>query len=63
MKTTINIIMKIIGVLLILPGALWFLQGINVLPGSYMSGDPQWVINGLIAIIVGAGLFWLGSRK
>jgi len=55
--------MKIIGVLFILPGGLWFLQGINVLPGSIMSGDPQWAVNGLIAMIVGVGLLWLGNRK
>ena len=56
-------ILKIIGMLLCLAGAVWCLQGINVLPGSFMSGDLQWVINGLIAMIVGVVIFWLGNRK
>jgi hypothetical protein len=52
-----------IGVVLLLAGGVWFLQGINILPGSYMSGDPKWAVNGAIAMVVGAGLFWFGNRK
>jgi hypothetical protein len=55
--------LKIIGGLLILSGGIWFLQGINVLPGSFMTGDPQWTINGSITVVVGIGLFWFASRK
>jgi hypothetical protein len=52
------------GVLLILAGSIWFLQGINVLPGSFMTGNPQWAINGGIAIVIGIGLILFGrSRK
>ena len=59
-----RIILSIIGVLLILMGAVWFLQGINVLPGSFMTGNPQWAINGGIAIVIGLGLlFWANRRK
>jgi len=57
-------VLNIIGVLLILAGGTFFLQGINVLPGSYMSGDPQWAINGSIMIVVALGLmFWANRRK
>jgi hypothetical protein len=60
MKTILNII----GVLLILAGGVFFLQGINVLPGSYMTGDPQWAINGGVMILVALGLlFWASRRK
>jgi hypothetical protein len=52
-----------IGVVLLLAGGVWFLQGVNMLPGSYMSGDPQWAVNGVITMLVGAGLFWFGTRK
>jgi hypothetical protein len=52
------------GGLLILGGVVWFLQGINVLPGSFMTGDPQWAINGAISIVIGIGLIVFGrSRK
>jgi hypothetical protein len=59
-----KIFLNIIGILLILAGGTFFLQGINVLPGSYMTGDPQWAINGGIMIVVGIGLIiWAARRK
>jgi len=58
-----KITLYIIGGLLILSGAVWFLQGINILPGSFMSGDPQWSINGAIAIVIGIGLILFGKRR
>ncbi len=63
MNTIIKTILKIFAVLLMLAGGIWFLQGINILPGSFMTGDPQWAINGGIMVLVGAGLFWFLSRK
>ncbi len=60
MKTVLNII----GILLILAGGTFFLQGINVLPGSFMSGNPQWSINGGIMIVVALVLlFWANRRR
>ena len=54
----------VIGGLLILGGAVWVLQGINILPGSFMTGQIQWAINGAIAIVIGIGLILFGrSRK
>ena len=54
MNSTLKNILKGIAVVLILVGGIWFLQGINILPGSFMTGNPQWSINGGIAIIIGA---------
>jgi hypothetical protein len=56
-------VLKTIGALLILAGGIFFLQGINVLPGSYMTGDPQWAINGGIMIAVGVGLMFWANRR
>lgn len=56
-------IVKVIAVLFFLAGGIWFLQGINVLPGSFMTGDPQWAINGGIIMAVSAGVFWFVNRK
>jgi len=58
-----KIVLNVIGVLLILPGIVWFLQGIGVLPGSMMSGQIQWAINGGILIVVGTGLLWFANRR
>ena len=55
--------MTIIGILLILAGGTFFLQGINILPGSYMTGDPQWAVNGAVLIAIGVGLMLWANRR
>ena len=63
MNSLIKTIIKIFAVLLMLAGGVWILQGVNILPGSYMTGDPQWAVNGAITALVGAGLFWFANRR
>ena len=58
MKRTLNVV----AVFLMVIGAVWFFQGIGVLPGSFMSGQTRWAVNGGIA--AGAGLIlWLVVRR
>ena len=57
-----KVLLSIVGVLLILAGGVFFLQGINVLPGSFMIGDPQWAINGGFMVIIGIGLLIWARR-
>jgi hypothetical protein len=52
----------VVGLLLVLVGTVWFLQGIGVLPGSFMSGQTRWAVNGGIAFVVGAALL-VGVRR
>ena len=59
----IKFFLNIIAVLLILGGGVWFLQGINVLPGSSMTGQPQWALYGGISIIVGIILLVIARRR
>ena len=40
-------------------GALWSLQGIGVVGGSFMTGQSQWLYIGIVARLVGlGGLVW-----
>ncbi len=48
----------IAGVVCVLIGLVWVGQGTNVLPGSFMSGQRQWAIIGLVLVIVGGWLLW-----
>ena len=57
-----RIVLDIVAVLLILAGGVWFLQGINVLPGSIMSGQTQWAIYGGIAVVAGIVLLVFANR-
>ncbi|MBC7895733.1 MAG: hypothetical protein H7066_09975 [Cytophagaceae bacterium] len=52
----------ILAVLLLLTGCVWFLQGINVLPGSFMTGQTKWAIYGAICIVAGLFLLLRGRR-
>ncbi|MBV1852663.1 hypothetical protein [Catellatospora tritici] len=52
-----------IGVLLVLSGLVWTLQGLDVLGGSVMSGDLTWAVIGPITAVVGLALTWFGLRK
>jgi hypothetical protein len=59
MKITLNIV----GGILVLFGAIWFLQGINILPGSFMTGDIHWAIYGGIAVVVGIAALIAANRR
>jgi len=49
---------------MILLGSVWILQGINLLPGSFMSGQMQWAVRGGILALVGIGLVsWVNRKK
>jgi hypothetical protein len=51
-----RIVANVLGVLLTLIGIGWFLQGIGVMPGSFMTGQTRWAVYGAIAVVVGLGL-------
>ncbi len=58
-----KIFWNIVGVILILTGGIWFLQGVSILPGSIMTGQTQWAIYGGIAILAGVGLLLYVNRR
>ncbi|TPI46240.1 hypothetical protein FJW05_15405 [Mesorhizobium sp. B2-9-1] len=40
-------------------GALWSLQGLGLIKGSFMTGQTQWLYIGLVTMLVGVvGLRW-----
>jgi hypothetical protein len=58
----VKIVWNIVGIVLILGGGIWFMQGVGVLPGSLMSGQIQWAIYGGLAVLLGAGLLLYVNR-
>ena len=58
-----KIAMNVLGALLFLSGSVWFLQGVNVLPGSFMTGQTRWAIRGGIAVAGGIVLLVTANRK
>jgi hypothetical protein len=60
-------VLLILGGLMVLMGGVWTLQGIGILPGSFMSGQTFWAVAGLLTLVAGAALCYaatrLGSRR
>ncbi len=52
-----------LGVLLVLMGAVWTLQGLNVLGGSGMSGHSFWGWAGVAVGLVGIGVICIALPK
>jgi hypothetical protein len=59
----VRIVSNIAGVVLVLFGCIWFLQGVNVLPGSFMTGQIRWAVYGAIAAIAGIALLLRANRR
>ncbi len=43
-------------------GVVWILQGIGVLPGSFMTGQIVWAAIGTVLLFVSGVLLWLAYR-
>jgi hypothetical protein len=55
-------VLLILGGLMVLVGSVWVLQGVGVLPGSFMTGQLFWAIMGAILLAVGGLLILAGFR-
>jgi hypothetical protein len=58
-----RIALNVVAGLLVLAGATWFLQGINVLPGSFMTGQIRWAVYGSVAVAAGIALLLRANRS
>ena len=48
----------ILGIILLVFGVLWALQGLNIIGGSFMTGQTVWLILGIIVALLGVWLLW-----
>jgi hypothetical protein len=58
-----KVIVRIVCAIFMLIGCIWFLQGINVLPGSFMTGQMRWAVRGGILFVVGVAGLLLTKRN
>lgn len=58
-----RIALNVLGVFCLLAGCVWILQGINILPGSFMTGQTKWAIYGALMAVVGIALLVSGRRR
>ena len=58
-------VLLVLGILLILAGGLWTLQGLGLVmwpAESFMLADRTWAVNGAITVLIGLVLVWLSRR-
>jgi hypothetical protein len=53
----------VVGILLILIGCVWFLQGAGVIGGSSMSGSSPWLVIGAVCVLIGIPVVAQGARR
>lgn len=53
----------ILGGLMVVVGGVWFLQGVGVLPGSFMTGRSFWAVTGGLVLGVGAAMCYVSLRR
>ncbi|MDP9479781.1 MAG: hypothetical protein M3R38_29670 [Actinomycetota bacterium] len=52
----------VLGGLMVVVGGTWLLQGVGILPGSFMTGQVFWAVVGTLVLVVGVGLVYAGVR-
>ena len=52
----------VVGILLILIGAVWILQGAGLLKGSFMTGSSKWLLIGVLCVVIGLPIAVRGLR-
>ena len=69
MRAAFNVLMRIVstllGVLMIVMGTVWILQGLNLaFRVGFMVGDKHWVVYGAILALFGiAQVIWSNTRQ
>ncbi len=56
-------ILSIVGLVLVLFGILWILQGLNIVPVGFMAGHLQYAALGLVAAVGGLALVLFANRR
>jgi hypothetical protein len=58
-----RIALNVAGLLCLLVGCVWVLQGINIIQGSFMTGQSKWAIIGGVLLVAGIGLLIAANRS
>jgi Ca2+/Na+ antiporter len=58
-----RVALVVVGALSLVTGVVWIGQGLNLIPGSVMTGDRTWFYIGLVVVALGAVLLLVGLRR
>jgi hypothetical protein len=63
MSRPARIAFLVLGLIALVVGIVWTGQGLNLIPGSFMTGDRTWLAIGLVVAVVGIVLIALAVRR
>ncbi len=55
--------LTVVGVVAVLVGGVWIGQGANLIPGSFMTGDRNWLAIGIFVAAAGVAAIVFGLRR
>ena len=58
-----RVVLVVVGLIALVVGGVWAGQGLNLIPGSFMTGSRMWLLIGLVVAVVGVVLVVLGLRR
>jgi len=58
-----QLVLIVVGVLLVLTGAVWTLQGLGYISGSFMTGATVWAIIGPVVLLAGLAIMVAALRS
>lgn len=56
-------VLTVLGGLMAVVGGVWVLQGVGLLPGSFMTGQTFWAVVGSLVFLAGGMLLFAGARQ
>ncbi len=56
-------VLNILGVLLLLMGTVWILQGLGIYPVGFMAHQMKYAYAGIVVDVVAIGLFVVANRR
>ncbi|MGT2427076.1 hypothetical protein [Amnibacterium kyonggiense] len=63
MSRAARIAFLVLGLIALVTGGIWTGQGLNLIPGSFMTGDRTWLAIGLAVAVVGIVLIVVALRR
>jgi len=58
----VRLLFVVVGIIVLLMGAVWAFQGAGYIPGSFMTNDPTWIAIGAPTAAAGGILTVVGLR-
>ncbi|THG32042.1 DUF4337 domain-containing protein [Naasia lichenicola] len=58
-----NSVLLLLGLVALVVGAVWVGQGLNLIPGSFMTGNRMWFFIGIVVGLAGIVMLVLAGRR